>query len=91
MEKVKRFDCQQMVEVEAAVRGRRRQIQNNRIHTLVISLMILATGFFWYMTPKPVNKGHYAAEDTDQKLSPNKPFSWSEVCYAVNVRSRSRN
>lgn len=86
MEKVNRSDGQQMVEVEAAVRGRRGQIQNNRIHAVVISLMILATGFFWYMTPKPLNK--YAAED---KLSPNKPFSWSDVCYAVNVRSRSRN
>jgi hypothetical protein len=83
MEKVKRSDGQQMVELEAPVRGRRRQIQNNRIHTLVISLMILATGFLWYITPQPMSKGHHAAEDTDRKLSPNKPFSWSEVSSAV--------
>ncbi|GAM37207.1 hypothetical protein TCE0_022f06931 [Talaromyces pinophilus] len=76
MDKVKRSDGQQMVEVEAAVRGRRRQIQNNRIHALVISLMILATGFFWYITPQPMSKGHHAAEDKDRKLSPNKLFSW---------------
>lgn len=83
MDKVKRSDGQQMVEVEAAVRGRRRQIQNNRIHALVISLMILATGFFWYITPQPMSKGHHAAEDKDRKLSPNKLFSWSEVSSAV--------
>lgn len=90
MEKVKRSDGQQLVEVEGAVCGCRRQIQNNRIHTVVISLLILATGIFWYITPQPVNKGHHAAEDNDQKLPPHKPFSWSEVCHAVNVRSRSR-
>ena len=83
MEKVKHSDGQQMVEVEAAIRGRWRQIQNNRIHTLVISLMILATGFLWYITHQPMSKGHHAAEDKDRKLSPNKPFSWSEVSSAV--------
>jgi hypothetical protein len=92
MEKVKRSDGEQMVEVEVAVRGRRRQFQNNRIHSVVISLMILATGSFWYLTPKSVNDlGHRAAEENDQTLSPNKPFSWNEVWYSVNTCSRSRN
>jgi hypothetical protein len=83
MEKANHSGGEQMVEVEVeeAVRGRQRQFQNNHIHTVVISLMVLATGFFWFITPEPVNSGkHHTAEENDQTLSPNKPFSWSEVC-----------
>lgn len=79
MDKVKRYNGEQMVESGAAIHGRRRQFQNTRIHSVVISLMILATGYFWYITPQPVNSGHQV-EGNDQKFSPNKPFSWSEVC-----------
>lgn len=92
MDTIKRSNGEQMVESGAAVRGRRRQFQNTCIHTVVISLMIFATGYFWYITPQAVkSKGYYAAESNDPKSSPNKPFSWSEVCYAVNARLCSRN
>lgn len=89
MEQAKGYDS---MEVEAVVRGRRKQFQNNRMHTVVISLMMfLATGLFWYITPRPVNtKERHAVEYNDQTSPPNKPFSWSEVCYTVNVLLGSR-
>lgn len=83
MDKVKRYDGEQIVESGAAIRGRRRQFQNTQIHNVVIPLMIFATGYFWYITPQAVNSGHQV-ENNDQKCLPNKPFSWSEVWNAVN-------
>uniref|UniRef100_A0A093W186 Putative hydrolase n=2 Tax=Talaromyces marneffei PM1 TaxID=1077442 RepID=A0A093W186_TALMA len=69
-----------MVDAEAAVQSHRMQFQNNRIHRVVISLMVLATWFFWYTTPRPVNSGgHNGPEGKDHTLSPSKPFNWSEV------------
>lgn len=84
--KGQRSSGEQMVDAEAAVQSHRMQFQNNRIHRVVISLMVLATWFFWYTTPRPVNSGgHNGPEGKDHTLSPSKPFNWSEVCYAVKT------
>jgi hypothetical protein len=75
MKDFKYFSEQQTL--EAAIRGRGKQTQNKHVHGVVISLILLATAFFWYMRPTPVNLQENHDFDHNNYA---KPFSWNEVC-----------
>ncbi|OKL57393.1 hypothetical protein UA08_07409 [Talaromyces atroroseus] len=74
MKDFKYFSEQQTL--DAAIHGRKRQIQNKHVHGVVISLLLLATAFFSFMRPKSVS---LRENDIVHENNYATPFSWEKI------------